>query len=373
MTTESSPHHSELVAWLRKKAPLPFSEFMHDALYLPGLGYYSSGQQKFGPAGDFITAPDYSPLFSESLAQMIISSTAAVQDIVILELGAGSGQMALNILRTLAREDALPKAYWILELSAELQQRQRALFETHIPELCDRIHFLHALPNEPFEGIVLANEVMDAMPVTRFKMDNHTLKEAIVIAEQDSFSIDWQPASPTVTAAVSQLNVTFEDGYESEINLALGSWIASLARILTRGYLVLIDYGFSRAEYYHPDRHMGTLMCYHAHRAYYDPLVRIGQQDITAHVDFTAVAEAAIDNDLSVLGYTTQSAFLLENGILDHYMQNKAAQPTADQARFIKQLLFPSEMGELFKVIALGKHNSKPPTGFEQTDLLHML
>ena len=373
MTTESPSHHSELIAWLRQKAPLSFSEFMHDALYLPGLGYYSSGQQKFGPAGDFITAPDYSPLFSESLAQMMITSTAAMQDMIILELGAGSGQMALNSLRALARQDALPKAYWILELSAELQQRQRALFETHIPELCDRIHFLHALPEQPFEGIIVANEVMDAMPVARFKMDNHALKEAMVIEHEGLFSLDWQPASASLTAAVSKLNIAFEDGYESEINLALGSWIDSLARTLTRGYLVLIDYGFSRAEYYHPDRHMGTLMCYHGHRAYYDPLVRIGEQDITAHVDFTAVAEAAIKSNLSVLGYTTQSAFLLENGILDHYVQTIADQPRADQARFIKQLLFPSEMGELFKVIALGKHKTEAPTGFQQTDLLHML
>jgi SAM-dependent MidA family methyltransferase len=352
---------------------ISFEDYMHHALYAPGLGYYHAGTQKFGAEGDFITAPELSPLFSYCIARQYQDICEQLSCDTILEIGAGSGQMASDILNALSKTQCLPKYYYILELSPDLKNRQQQTLKTQCPQHVDRVQWLDSLPKIPFAGLIIANEVLDAMPVSMFKIQFGVLHEKMVIlAKHSAFDVHYTPASQTLSSAIEMLYADgipiFPEGYTSEINLHIRPWIKSLSECFTKGVVLLIDYGFSRQEYYHPDRTMGTLMCHYQHRAHTDPFFYPGLQDITAHVDFTAVAEAASEAELEVLGYTNQAAFLLSCGLLEH-VQN----PSPKQNQAIHTLTSPAEMGELFKVIALGKNIDASLLGFEISNRLFAL
>ncbi len=350
---------------------IDFAAYMELALYAPGLGYYSAGAQKFGGAGDFVTAPELSPLFAQALARQ------AAQVLVecggdILELGAGSGRLAVDMLRTLSLDAALPERYSILELSADLRQRQRALFEREAPELLPCVQWLDVLP-ERFTGLVLGNEVLDALPVHWVRHGDAGWRERGVAHHDGGFAWQERPlAEGPLFDAASALPV--DGDYLTEIDLAAPALIRSLAARLDRGALLFIDYGFPRSEYFHPQRSEGTLMCHYRHRAHADPFALPGLTDITAHVDFTAVAEAGVESGLALLGYTSQANFLIACGITD-LLRGLAPNDPAymRQAAALQKLMSPAEMGELFKAIALGKGVDTPLLGFAYGDRSHTL
>ena len=350
---------------------IDFANYMELALYSPGLGYYSAGAQKFGESGDFVTAPELSPLFAQALAcQAAQVLTECGGD--ILELGAGSGRLALELLRALQQAEALPERYLILELSADLRERQRALIEQEAPALLPRVHWLGALP-EQFTGLVLGNEVLDALPAHLVQHTNTGWQERGVVRAGNGFA--WQDKPLTEGQLLAVANALSIDGdYLTEINLAAPALIRSLVERLDRGALLFIDYGFPRAEYYHPQRGQGTLMCHYRHHAHADPFDLPGLTDITAHVDFTAMAEAAVDAGLSLLGYTSQANFLINCGITDLLRGQSPSDPAyMRQAAALQKLMSPAEMGELFKVIALGKGIDAPLLGFVRGDRGHAL
>jgi len=370
-SAEALAHSAKLTTLLKQEimatGPITFARFMELALYAPGLGYYSAGSLKFGQAGDFVTAPEVSPLFAACLAQQSQQVLTALPYGEILELGAGTGKLAVELLLELERLDSLPNRYLILEVSGDLRERQQALCQQKLPHLYDRLVWLEQLPKQTLNGVVIANEVLDAMDVHRFYLQKNKLQEFYVDWKDDQFS--WQLSEPSSSELIEQVkqkidwtaNKGFAESlaghsitYESEINLRLPAWIASIRQCLQQGLILLIDYGFPQQEFYHPDRHMGTLMCHYQHRAHSDPLILVGLQDITAHVDFTAVAESAINNGLQVAGFTTQAAFLLNCGLLD--LVNTPSSVLRERLEVNQQvhmLTSPSEMGELFKVIGL--------------------
>lgn len=339
---------------------LPFDRFMELALYAPGLGYYVAGAPKFGADGDFVTAPELSPLFGRCLAVQCAEVLATLDGGEILEFGAGSGALAVQILLELDARNRLPDRYRILELSPDLQARQRAALQQAAPQLLARCDWLTTLP-ERFNGVIIANEVLDAMPVQRFRIDSagEILEIAVTDTAGHLTECAIPPRSLGLHQAVSALHsagLATAPGYESEINLRLAPWLAAVSNAVKRGLVLLIDYGYPRREYYQPERNMGTLRCHSHHQAHSDPYVHLGLQDITAHVDFTAVAEAGSAAGFAVAGFTTQAHYLIGCGI-DHLMQTAAATPDAalDLALGAKQLLLPTAMGERFKVLGLNK------------------
>lgn len=398
---------------------ISFAEYMQLALYAPGLGYYSAGNQKFGSRGDFVTAPEISPLFSQCLAHQCFQGlTQLGEDACILEIGAGSGQMAADILRELNELGRLPKQYYILELSAELKERQKQKLQTQCPELFPRVQWLDALPSTAIKAIILANEVCDAMPMHRFCLKYDGCSELAVACKDNKLSLIEKVPSPELAEALELLlddlakasfnntgknnrdnsvtlnstntkekskckdialsNLLTESSqYLSEINLNIKPWIKALAEILESGLILIIDYGFARQEYYHPSRHMGTLMCHYRHHSHADVFFYPGLQDITAHVDFTAIAEAAIQCQLEVAGFTNQAAFLIGSGLQDSVEKNKDKGMTEKeifkQNQAIQLLTSPAEMGELFKAIALSKNFEIDLRGFMLQDMRNRL
>ncbi len=351
---------------------IPFSRFMELALYAPGLGYYTAGAHKFGAAGDFITAPELSSLFGRTLAGQLVE-VMQTSSPHILELGAGSGKLALDILGELEKRNALPESYSILEVSADLRERQQLLLREKLPHLASRIHWLESLPDDVF-GAVIGNEVLDALPVDLLYWEEGHILERGVVSDGNRFA--WQDrvsGNEALLDIASKLRVP--DGYLSEISLDARRLVATLCDRVDKGALLFIDYGFGAREYYHPQRSGGTLMCHYRHHAHSDPFYLPGLQDITAHVDFTAVAEAAIDHGAHFLGYTSQAHFLLNNGAADLLKEVspeniKAYAPLSAQ---LQKLTSPAEMGELFKVIALGKGMDQPLAGFLRGDLSRLL
>lgn len=344
---------------------IDFDQFMALALYAPGLGYYAAGARKFGDAGDFVTAPELSPLFSRCLARQCQQVLAACGG-NLLEFGAGSGTMAADILAELESLDALPDQYLIMEVSADLRERQRETIHHKIPHLAGRVHWLDQLP-ETFHGVIVANEVLDAMPVQRLRVSADGVAQAQVGADHDGFHCHYRRCDiPELT----QLFDGLPEGYESEVNTHVTPWLAAIAASLQRGAIILIDYGFPRHEFYHPQRDSGTLMCHYRHRAHVDPLILPGLQDITAHVDFTAVAEAAVASGLDVAGFTNQAYFLLSLGLTELVAEINPADTRAQimAAQQIKKLTLPNEMGELFKVMALTRDLDLPLRGFSLND-----
>ena len=353
---------------------ISFRTYMKMALYEQGLGYYVAGSSKMGKSGDFITAPEISPLFSQCLAnqcQQILSEIKAD----ILELGAGSGLMAVQLLLELEKQNALPQYYYILDLSPELKQRQKETFKQLAPHLLDRIAWLEQLPTD-FKGVILGNEVLDAMPVDVFTLHKDKLFEHQVIWQNEQLVEQLNPAPQALWNAVTSLKLgTMDTPYTSEINLNLQGWFKALDTCLRQGVVILIDYGYTASEYYHPDRNKGTLICHYQHHVNESPLSYTGLQDITANVDFSAVADAGDKAGFEVLGFTTQAAFLAANQLETFFMRTLEESPEKhyELAQQIRILSLPSEMGERFKVIALGKDFSNPLNGFSLTDQRHRL
>lgn len=376
LSADEERHCETASAYVRERLAaaggwLSFEQFMELALYAPGLGYYSAGSVKLGARGDFITAPEISDLFSRCLARQcaeVLSQTGGR----ILELGAGTGRMAATVLETLAELDQLPDSYAILEVSADLADRQRARIGQLPAELRDRVIWLTSLPETAMRGVILANEVMDALPFQRFIMSRGRAYELGVGVE--SSRLVWVPGKPgQFDSLIAQLPAALPEGYRSEVCLRTEPWLAGVGRCLERGALLLFDYGLPRAHYYHPQRTDGTLRCYFKHRAHDDPFINIAVQDITAWVDFTRVAEAAVAQGLEVAGFATQAAFLLGTGIQELAIEAPDATERARLAGEARRLLMPGEMGEAFKVIALCRDLEQPLSGFKYQDLRRSL
>lgn len=355
---------------------ISFATYMAEALYTPGLGYYSGGAHKFGPGGDFITAPELTPLFGQALASQVqqIMDLSAPQ---VIEAGAGTGLLAADLLLELERRGALPERYAILEVSGELRERQFDTLAAKVPHLASRVHWLDGLP-ERFSGALVANEVLDVMPVHLIAWRPEGIFErGVALGDEGNFVWADQPATGKVAEAAAALGLALpEEGeYVSELNLAGRAWVAEWAARLDQGAMLLVDYGYPRAEYYLPSRSTGTLLCYFRHHAHGDPFVWPGLNDITAFVDFTAIAEAGFEAGLDVLGYTDQANLLFNCGVLE-CLARRAPEEGADYiraAKALQRLTGPHEMGELFKVIALGRGISQPLIGFLRGDRLHAL
>ena len=347
-----------------------FDRFMELALYAPGMGYYSGGARKFGAAGDFVTAPEISSAFGATLARQA-AQVMALSAPVILEVGAGSGRLAADLLRELEGLGALPQRYAILDLSGELRARQQETIAREVPHLLDRVVWLDRLP-ESFEGLVLANELLDAMPVHLVRWAGEAVCERGVSWQGGAFVWQDRPATGRVLQWAQTLAAASDlpDGYVSEIGLAAADWTSAWGGILTRGVLLLIDYGFPRHEFYHEQRDAGTLMCHYRHHSHGEPFFLPGLQDITAHVDFTAIVEAGHNAGLDFLGYTLQGTFLLNCGVGEMLERSEQAGNLGRlaRAREIDKLISPAEMGELFKVMALGRGIADPLIGFAQGD-----
>ncbi|MDH4455957.1 MAG: SAM-dependent methyltransferase [Candidatus Methylopumilus sp.] len=355
-----------------------FAQLMDAALYTPGLGYYSGGAKKFGLSGDFVTASEISPLFSQTIArqtQQVLSSLQTQNKKAdILELGAGTGRFAKDLLFELAKLEQLPARYMILEVSAHLREEQHSTLKAALPnELMERVVWLDALPRS-FDGLIFANEVLDALPVHIVRTKADGIAEIGVVSEDEGLVWKEKPASSSALKDfVAELKLM--DGYTTEVCLAATGLVASLAGILQSGMLLMIDYGFSRTEYYHPQRNQGTLMCHYRHRAHGDPLVYLGLQDITAHVDFTRVAETGVGNGLELIGFLTQAQFLINAGITE-LLESIPAEDSANYLPLVasaQKLLSPAEMGDLFKVIAFEKNLDIPFIGFSSGDKSHTL
>jgi len=386
LTADERAHSLRVVEHIRefmreRGGVIGFDAWMRLALYAPGLGYYSAGATKLGGNGDFVTAPEISSLFSRCLARQC-ADVLHVTGGDVLELGAGSGRMAADVLTELAALDCLPDRYLILEVSADLADRQRTRLAELPRDLSSRVQWLDRWPERNMRGVVLANEVLDAMPVERFVLrarpgglDVRSLGVGLAAPNPSDTIFEWRETSPSpelmhaVADIVEALPAPLPDGYISEVCLAFQPWMASLAAQLEEGVALLIDYGLPRAHLYHPDRAAGTLRCHFRHRAHDDPFINVGLQDITAWVDFTRVAEAADSAGLEVLGFASQAAFLIGAGmesLLGSEMR-LAADDTRAQARLAgeaRRLLLPGEMGEIFKVIALGRGYQSPLAGF---------
>ena len=372
---EASAHSRTLAAAIAREIDalggwISFARFMEMALYQPGLGYYSAGARKFGAAGDFVTAPEMTAYFGRALARQC-AEVMAVSAPHVLEVGAGSGRLAADLLSELERLDALPEHYDILDLSADLRERQQATLAAAAPHLLSRVRWLDRLP-ESFSGVVIANELLDAMPahVVAWR-ENGIFERGIELDRQGSFTWNERPASGALLAAAEEIGrqCSLPPGYESEISLAARAWAGEWGHRLQRGALLLIDYGFPRREFYHQQRGRGTLMCHYRHHSHPDPFYLPGLQDVTVHVDFTAIIAAADAAGLDLLGYASQGQFLLNCGILDLLAGIPNGTPEYIRASgAVNTLLMPHEMGELFKVIAIGRGIDEPLTGFASGD-----
>jgi SAM-dependent MidA family methyltransferase len=379
----SAAHSERCADYIRSRihdagGSISFAEFMHYALYAPRLGYYSAGTRKFGDDGDFVTAPEISPLFGRVIARQCAGVLRNVPGGAILEFGAGSGRLALEVLRTLDELDALPTEYSIMEVSADLRERQQRLLRRELPGIADRISWLDRMP-ETQRGVVIANEVLDALPVERFMRRSGGVCQLRVGDEGGEFVFVDEPAPDILAAAVESIEKDIgerlPDNYVSEVSLAAPAWLRDVAQMLEHGMILLFDYGVSRREYYAPDRNEGWLRCHFRHRAHSDPLILTGIQDLTAWVDFSAIAEVAERGGLEILGYVSQSQFLLA-GDIEAELQDFADMPIESQlqtAAQIKMLTLPGEMGENVKCLGLARGDIPRPAAFDSADRTHTL
>jgi SAM-dependent MidA family methyltransferase len=372
--------HSELVrAHVRAQITaaggwISFADYMNLVLYAPGLGYYSAGASKFGDAGDFVTAPVISPVFSQCLAGQCAEVLTSLGGGKILEPGAGTGIMAADMLLELDRLQTLPDEYLILEPSAELRERQLQTIVQRAPQLRERVRWLDSAPDESFCGVVVANEVLDALPVQRFVLRGEATDELGVAVAGEKFVAESRPAGKELLAAVDVIRglpgFLPAYGYESELCQRLPAWVQAMGDWLDKGVALILDYGFPRHEYYFPERSSGTLRCYYRHRAHDDPFIWPGLQDITAWVDFSALAEAALQAGFAVSGYTTQANFLLASGIDERVnAQNGDQRAQIELAGKLRQLLLPGEMGESVKVMSLSRGGAAAPSGLRGRDM----
>jgi SAM-dependent MidA family methyltransferase len=340
---------------------ISFAEYMHTALYSPGLGYYSAGSTKFGADGDFVTAPEISSLFGHILARQCAPVLDATDGGSVLEFGAGSGKLAVDLLHKLSDLDALPDRYYIFEVSAELQERQEVFLAREIPEFVNKVSWLNQLPKQ-HNGVVIANEVLDALPVERFVRRKDHVAQLCVAADKDQFTILEREAPVVLASAVaaieSGLGRSLAEGYVSEVCLAATGWIDDLAEVLQEGVAFIFDYGVSQREYYAEDRSDGWLRCHFRHHAHNDALILPGIQDITSWVDFSSAATAAHEFGLDVAGYVTQAHFLINGGLADE-LSKITELPIATQLELsgqVKLLTLPGEMGESFKCLGLSRN-----------------
>ncbi len=377
-SSEALAHSARVIEHVRRELEadggwMSFARYMELVLYAPGLGYYSAGARKLGADGDFTTAPELTPLYGHCIAQQARQILALGLD-EILEVGAGSGALAAELLEELDRLDAAPQRFLILELSADLRARSRDLLAERVPHLMERIAWLNVLP-PAFSGLVLGNEVLDAMPVHIVRATEQGIEEGGVVASRGERPFEWsfRPAAGELRAAAEQLGLA--PGYVTEIALAARAFVRSVGAILERGVMLFVDYGFPAGEFYHEQRSQGTLMCHYRHRAHADPFFLPGLQDVTAHVDFSAIAAAASKVELDVLGYASQEQFLVNCGITDLMLRT----PPEDPARYLptaaaaSKLLSPAEMGEIFKAIAFGRGVPDELAGFSAGDRRHTL
>jgi SAM-dependent MidA family methyltransferase len=379
LTPEEQEHSQRLIGRIRDAIDanngwISFERFMELALYEPGLGYYSAGSTKLGGAGDFVTAPEISSLFSRCIAAQCAEVLATLGGGDVFELGAGSGIMAADVLAELARLDRLPSRYLILEVSADLRQRQRRTIETKVPHLLDRVQWLDELP-QGLRGVIVANEVLDALPVHRFRIRADQVNALGVtwqLGQLDWSEVHAEPELEAYVRAVErEIGEPFPDGYTSEANLRLKPWIRGLADALEQGVALFIDYGLPQRQYYRHERSDGTLLCHFRHRFHDDPLIHVGVQDIGAWVDFTAVASAAVEAGLQIAGFSTQAHFLIGCGI-EQLLANLPDEELTERVQLARQammLTLPGEMGERFKVIGLTRNFEHPLRGFSVRDL----
>ncbi|CAN5154342.1 SAM-dependent methyltransferase [soil metagenome] len=353
-----------------------FARFMELALYAPGLGYYSAGAAKFGPSGDFVTAPELSPLFARCLAVQCAEILEELDGGDVLELGAGTGALAAELLLALAELDRPPTRYLILEISADLKERQRRHIEATAGDLAARVQWIDRLPPPGFTGIILANEVVDALPVERFRVERSGVS-ALGVGMQAGGVLCAvpRPADEPLQRRVETLrednDADWFPGYTSEVRLQLDAWVGALYDVIERGAALFIDYGLPQSDYYSREHSSGTLRCHYRHRAHDDPFVHVGLQDITAWVDFSALAGAGIDAGFAIAGYTTQAQFLigcdLDGQMIEFSAQGRGTQ--LELAQQVKRLTLPEEMGERFKVLGLSKELERPLRGFALRDL----
>ena len=339
---------------IKTQGPIPFGHFMHEALYAPEVGYYVAGKHKLGKQGDFITAPEHSPMFGSALAKDIDRFLEAYPQASILELGPGTGKLASSILNHLQHPEKL-EHYFLLEVSPDLSQVQNIhLKDTISNTLYQKVQHIQALPTH-FTGIIIANEVADAMPVERFQIQPHLQQQYVDYHDGRFRPVYTESTDQNLINQVDKLNMILPPGYASEINLALKSWIQSLAACLKLGYITIIDYGYDKEAYYQIERHGGTLKCFFQHRAHDDPFIHVGLQDITAHVNFSTIAEAAMQSDLDIVGYAEQGHFLINLGIAE-IAQTYYTQDPLKTAHALKLFTMPSQMGSVCKAIGLSKN-----------------
>ncbi len=350
---------------------LSFEQFMQLALYEPGLGYYMAPSDKFGADGDFVTAPGLTPLFGRAIAAQLADLLAQHPDMRVLEYGAGDGQLAVAVLAELEGLACLPAGYDIIEQSPWLRAQQRQLLSAHHPHLLDRVQWLGHSPSG-YRGAIIANELLDALPVIRLVKSRAGYQEQVIEVDGDNLALGYrQTNDPRIRQRLDDLGLA--DGYQTEINFRAEAWVEALSEVLEEGLILLLDYGYCRAEYYHPQRDVGTFLCYFRHTAADNPLHCPGLQDMTAHIDFTAMAEAATCGGLQVAGFTTQANFLISCGILDQLAGQSEDDGYLDALAPVKQLLLPGGMGEVFKVMALTRGFSEPLKGMTPRDLRHTL
>ena len=355
----------------RQRGHIGFDEFMERALYAPHLGYYSSGRPICGAAGDFVTAPLMGGVLAHCLAAQCAEVLSEIGHGDVLEFGAGNGQLAADLLAALAALGRLPENYCILETSAALRARQREIIAGLGEPLRARVRWLEQPPADGFDGVLLANEVLDAMPAIRFEMNDEGEALALGVADGGAGFCWAAPAEPLPGYLQERLaGYRLPGGYRSEIGLRAEAWVRSVGETLNSGVMLLIDYGFPGHEFYHPQRRHGTLMCHYRHFAHDDPFFYPGLQDISVHVDFTAIARAAREVALRVAGFASQGAFLLSLGALDALAEHgeMSTRQSLAMSRQIQKLTLPHEMGELFKVIALCRNYARPLSGFAMQD-----
>ena len=381
---EHSARLSELIqqAIALEHGAISFARYMELALYAPGLGYYSAGARKFGKDGDFVTAPEMGGGFAHALANAGARVLMQLEgDAIWFEIGAGTGALAEKTLKRLQALDVLPSQYWILEPSADLRERQRLHLQASLePELFARCLWLDAPPERPWQGVLVANEVIDALPTTRFIIEaGEVYEECIALDGRQQFSRVMRPADALVGGAVRHieryLKRDLPEGYCSEVLPQLPYWIQAIAGTMARGGMLFVDYGYPRGEYYLPERDDGTLICHYRHRVHDDYLLWPGLQDITASVDFTGLAEAGVSAGFVLAGYCSQASFLLGNGLAEYiaeYDRNADDIARYREGQHIKKLMLPGEMGERFQVMGFSK-NTDFAAAFTNADLSYRL
>lgn len=355
---------------------LPFSDFMRMALYQPGLGYYSAGLKKFGEAGDFITAVELGSLFAQSLARQFAEVIKQLEQPVILELGAGSGRFCCDVLTALDAMDQagnlLPEQYYILEVSADLKHQQQQRVNQLPTHLKDRVNWINEPPSKDFNGIIFANEVLDALPVEVFQYQDNNYYRLILNLDNDQLVEHWHDFPSDLLSQIKAKNLSLSDGYRSEFIPHLTDWLKALTTHLNQGLVLFIDYGYGRDVYYHPERHTGTLVCHQRHQANFNPYHDVGAQDITAFVDFTAVAESLKAANCEVVGFNNQMDLLMGLGVENLLATEIAYSDYYALATELKKLMMPNEMGERFKCIAALKNLDMDLSGFATNRLYNL-